>query len=122
MKKKGLCCKDWDDNTGEEGGFSPLEAEILEFMRNSKNPLEFPTKEELVAAGRVDLAEAIVRRGGWLAFGWDLERGSCETHDFDDGGGWSGEIDGKATRASGVASSSSSSSAEDNSYQPARSV
>ncbi|KAK1552061.1 hypothetical protein Q3G72_009753 [Acer saccharum] len=50
-----------------------LEAEILEFMRNSGNPDVFPTKKQLMDAGRMDLVEAIVRQGGWLAFGWDLD-------------------------------------------------
>lgn len=50
-----------------------VEAEIYEFMQNSAKPTDFPTKQELVAAGRADLAEAVVARGGWLAFGWDLE-------------------------------------------------
>lgn len=38
----------------------------------SKKPEVFPTKEELVNAGRTDLAEAIVKKGGWLSMGWDL--------------------------------------------------
>ncbi|KAJ1386019.1 Immunoglobulin-like fold [Sesbania bispinosa] len=54
-------CKDWGKTDGD---FSSLEAEILEFMQNSDNPAAFPTKEDLVAAGRLDLAEAIVRKGG----------------------------------------------------------
>nr|KYP60254.1 5'-AMP-activated protein kinase subunit beta-2 [Cajanus cajan] len=75
---KGLCwscsgflrrCKDW------EGEFSSLESQILEFMQGSDKPGVFPTKEELVAAGRVDLVNAIVNEGGWLAFGWDLNDG-----------------------------------------------
>ncbi|KAL5761879.1 hypothetical protein ACOSP7_018143 [Xanthoceras sorbifolium] len=49
-----------------------LEAEILEFMRNSENPEVFPSKKHLMDAGRMDLVEAVVREGGWLAFGWDL--------------------------------------------------
>ncbi|XP_061351953.1 protein PTST homolog 2, chloroplastic [Gastrolobium bilobum] len=107
-------CKVWDES---EGDFSSLESEILEFMQNSKNPEAFPTKEELVAAGRMDLAEAIVNNGGWLAFGWDLNEGSREIDDFEDEK--SNGIDGNATRrwASGVASSSSA-----NSSQPAKSV
>ncbi|TKY69737.1 PTST protein [Spatholobus suberectus] len=107
---KGLCwscsgflrrCKDW------QGEFSSLESEILEFMQSSDKPEAFPTKEELVAAGRVDLVNAIVNEGGWLAFGWDLNDGSGEIRGFDDRSG--GGIDGNATRASGVGSSSSSS-------------
>ncbi|KAK2636284.1 hypothetical protein Ddye_031076 [Dipteronia dyeriana] len=50
-----------------------LEAEILEFMRNSEKPEVFPSKKQLMDAGRMDLVEAIVRQGGWLAFGWDLD-------------------------------------------------
>lgn len=60
-------CFDWED----EG--SDLEAEILEFMKSSSKPESFPTRIELVEAGRVDLAEAVVSRGGWLSFGWDSE-------------------------------------------------
>ncbi|XP_028792540.1 protein PTST homolog 2, chloroplastic-like isoform X2 [Neltuma alba] len=72
-------CKDWDC----EGDFS-LEAEILEFMKNSKNPTAFPTKKQLIDAGRMDLVDAIIKKGGWLAFGWDLgeeaEEVSGEVH------------------------------------------
>lgn len=49
-----------------------LESEILEFMKKSEKPGVFPSKEELVNAGRVDLVEAIVEKGGWLSMGWDL--------------------------------------------------
>lgn len=62
------CKKDLDS----EGDFA-LEAEILEFMRNSENPKAFPTKKQFMDAGRLDLVEAIARQGGWLAFGWDLD-------------------------------------------------
>ncbi|XP_027361317.1 protein PTST homolog 2, chloroplastic [Abrus precatorius] len=113
--KKGNCywscsrflrrCKD------SEGELSSLESQILEFMQNSDKPEAFPTKEELVAAGRVDLVHAIADEGGWLAFGWDLNDGSSEIHDFEDKGGK--EIDGNETRASGVSSSPS---------QPAKSL
>ncbi|XP_068468035.1 protein PTST homolog 2, chloroplastic isoform X1 [Phaseolus vulgaris] len=111
---KGLCwsctgflrrCKDWD------GEFSSLESEILEFMQSSDKPEAFPTKEELVAAGRVDLVNAIVNEGGWLAFGWEWNGGSSEIggleYNSSDG------IDGNATRASGVSSHSSSSQTDD---------
>ncbi|KAK7307145.1 hypothetical protein VNO77_39956 [Canavalia gladiata] len=114
--KKGLCwscsggflrrCKDW------RGEFSSLESEILEFMQNSDKPQAFPTKEELVAAGRVDLVHAIANEGGWLAFGWDLNGESNQLHGFEDKS--SSEIDGNKTRSSGVAAASSS--------QPAKSV
>ncbi|CAL5355132.1 unnamed protein product [Camellia sinensis] len=60
-------CKGWDSE-GDLG----LEAEILEFMNKSEKPEVFPTKKELVDAGRMDLVEAIVKKGGWLSLGWDL--------------------------------------------------
>lgn len=50
-----------------------LEAEVFEFMEGSGNPCLFPSRQELIAAGRGDLAEAIASRGGWLAYGWDCE-------------------------------------------------
>ncbi|KAK7309559.1 hypothetical protein RJT34_06385 [Clitoria ternatea] len=110
---KGLCwscsgflrrCKDW------EGEFSSLESEILNFMQNSDKPDFFPSKEQLVAAGRVDLVNAIANEGGWLALGWDLNDGSGESLDFEDKS--SGENDGSATRATWGASSSSAQPAE----------
>ncbi|KAG6486021.1 hypothetical protein ZIOFF_054591 [Zingiber officinale] len=55
-----------------------VEAEIYEFMQNSAKPTDFPTKLELVAAGRADLVEAVVAQGGWLAFGWDLDDNEVE--------------------------------------------
>lgn len=61
-------CKSWD---GE--GDSELEAEILEFMKNSEKPEAFPSKRELADAGRMDLVDAVKKRGGWLALGWDVE-------------------------------------------------
>lgn len=62
------CRTDWNS----EGDLA-LEAEILEFMRNSENPEAFPSKKQLMNAGRMDLVEAIARQGGWLAFGWDFD-------------------------------------------------
>ncbi|ERN01352.1 uncharacterized protein LOC18429434 isoform X1 [Amborella trichopoda] len=50
-----------------------LEREIFYFMENSKKPNLFPTKEELIEAGRMDLVDRIVSCGGWLASGWNLE-------------------------------------------------
>ncbi|PKA48364.1 Sucrose nonfermenting 4-like protein [Apostasia shenzhenica] len=41
-------------------------------MEKSANPKKFPSREDLIAAGRDDLAMAIAKEGGWLAFGWDL--------------------------------------------------
>ncbi|XP_021685445.2 protein PTST homolog 2, chloroplastic isoform X2 [Hevea brasiliensis] len=62
------CKKDWES----DGDFA-LEAEILEFMKNSDKPEAFPSKKELIDAGRMDLVEDILKQGGWLASGWDLE-------------------------------------------------
>ncbi|KAM0952129.1 putative AMP-activated kinase, glycogen-binding protein [Dioscorea sansibarensis] len=53
--------------------FEDLEAEVFEFMEASANPGFFPSRQELIAAGRGDLAEAIASRGGWLAYGWDCQ-------------------------------------------------
>lgn len=50
-----------------------LESEIFDFMERSANPSRFPTKEELIAAGRMDLAEAIAAQGGWFTLGWDVD-------------------------------------------------
>uniref|UniRef100_A0A7N0UJN4 AMP-activated protein kinase glycogen-binding domain-containing protein n=1 Tax=Kalanchoe fedtschenkoi TaxID=63787 RepID=A0A7N0UJN4_KALFE len=58
---------------GSRGGDWDLEAEILEFMKGSGKPAAFPSKKELVEAGRMDLVVGIEREGGWLALGWDLE-------------------------------------------------
>ncbi|RDY05217.1 Protein PTST, chloroplastic, partial [Mucuna pruriens] len=93
-------CKDWDVE------FSSLESQILEFMQSSDNPEAFPTKEELVAAGRVDLVNAIVKEGGWLSFGWGLDDGSGEIRGFED------TSEDNATRASGVSSSRTDESVE----------
>lgn len=48
-----------------------LEREILRFMEMSKRPNEFPSRKELLDGGRRDLVYAIVKKGGWMAFGWD---------------------------------------------------
>ncbi|XP_012091962.1 protein PTST homolog 2, chloroplastic isoform X2 [Jatropha curcas] len=50
-----------------------LEAEILEYMKNSEKPEAFPSKKQLIDAGRVDLVEAILTQGGWVASGWDSD-------------------------------------------------
>ncbi|KAJ6771299.1 PROTEIN PTST-like protein 3 CHLOROPLASTIC [Salix koriyanagi] len=42
-------------------------------MNGSKNPEMFPSKKQLVDAGRMDLVEAILKEGGWLALGWDFD-------------------------------------------------
>ncbi|MBA0637746.1 hypothetical protein Godav_024556 [Gossypium davidsonii] len=71
------CCKKGWDNDGDLA----LEADILEFMKNSDKPEAFPSKKELVDAGRMDLVEGIKRQGGWLAMGWDLDDDD-EEHGF----------------------------------------
>ncbi|KAL0447082.1 UNVERIFIED_CONTAM: protein PTST2, chloroplastic [Sesamum latifolium] len=53
-----------------EGG-RELDEEIIEFMEKSEKPKMFPTVEELLSAGRMDLVEAIKKRGGWYSLGWD---------------------------------------------------
>lgn len=50
-----------------------VEEEIYEFMMQSDNPELFPTKEELLAAGREDLVDAMSGQGGWLVLGWDMD-------------------------------------------------
>ncbi|KAH1264476.1 Protein PTST 2, chloroplastic [Glycine max] len=96
-------CKGWN------GEFSSLESEILEFMQSTGKPEVFPTKEELVAAGRVDLVNAIVNEGGWLAYGWDLNGGSGEIRGLEDNSSGGNGIEGNGAQASGVSSSSSQS-------------
>ncbi|XP_078148755.1 5'-AMP-activated protein kinase-like protein isoform X1 [Carex rostrata] len=67
--------RDGEDDAFSSGrAYQKLEEEIFEFMRRSKKPDVFPTKEELIESGKRDLAEAVVAQGGWLAFGWDLEK------------------------------------------------
>ncbi|KAK3026653.1 hypothetical protein RJ639_040680 [Escallonia herrerae] len=61
-------CKGW-----ESDGEAALEAEIMKFMKESEKPEVFPTKKELVEAGRTDLVDGIVREGGWMSLGWDLD-------------------------------------------------
>ncbi|CAL0318285.1 unnamed protein product [Lupinus luteus] len=133
---KVLCKRRKKKNNREECDSSLLEEEILEFMQNSKNPNVFPTREELVAAGRFDLVEAIVKEGGWFTLGWDLnEDVSHEIEDLNEGyreikvfeDGIGNEIDGNnGTWAYGDNSLSSSSddslsSSSDNSSQLDRS-
>eukprot|EP00258_Populus_trichocarpa_P046228 XP_024462247.1 protein PTST homolog 2, chloroplastic isoform X1 [Populus trichocarpa] len=61
--------RDWESC----GSDIALETEILEFMKNSENPLMFPSKKQLIDAGRMDLVDAILKEGGWLALGWDFD-------------------------------------------------
>ncbi|XVF82493.1 hypothetical protein PTKIN_Ptkin16aG0053300 [Pterospermum kingtungense] len=74
------CKKGWDSD-----GDLALEAEILEFMRNTDKPEVFPSKKELVDGGRMDLVERIERQGGWLAMGWDLDADN-QQNAFQEGG------------------------------------
>ncbi|XP_071707682.1 protein PTST homolog 2, chloroplastic-like isoform X3 [Rutidosis leptorrhynchoides] len=62
-----------------------LENEILEFMKCSKNPNDFPTKKELLEGGRIDLVNAIISKGGWLSLGWDNDdQNESENMEFND--------------------------------------
>lgn len=67
-----------------------VEAEIYEFMVRSAKPELFPTRGELLAAGRGDLVDAVAREGGWLAFGWDVDE------EEEDGRVSQGRLDGVA--------------------------
>ncbi|KAL9240888.1 hypothetical protein vseg_015058 [Gypsophila vaccaria] len=87
-------CKRW-----EVEGDSELELKVLEFMKNSKNPQMFPSKRDLVEAGRVDLVEEIVKRGGWMSLGWNNDDNEVKIDDglvesFDFGGEKCGKFDG----------------------------
>ena len=75
-----------------------LEAEIYDFMMKSGNPRDFPSREDLIIAGRMDLVEAIACHGGWLAYGWDV--------DDDDGEERSEEIVGDKISNDGLFSNS----------------
>ncbi|CAA3000122.1 Hypothetical predicted protein [Olea europaea subsp. europaea] len=57
----------------ESDADAELEAEIMEFMDKSEKPSMFPTKEELLKAGRMDLVEAIKKKCGWYSLGWEGE-------------------------------------------------
>lgn len=50
-----------------------LEEEIYGFMEISANPTIFPSKEDLIVAGREDLVRAIAKKRGWMAYGWDSD-------------------------------------------------
>lgn len=45
----------------------------MDFMAKSDKPEMFPTKKELIRAGRIDLVNAIKEKGGWYSFGWEEE-------------------------------------------------
>ncbi|KAI7726813.1 hypothetical protein M8C21_019510 [Ambrosia artemisiifolia] len=65
----GILCKGSLESDSE----LVLEGEILEFMKISRHPNEFPTKKALLDAGRSDLVDAIITKGGWMSLGWDDE-------------------------------------------------
>ncbi|XP_052173298.1 protein PTST homolog 2, chloroplastic [Diospyros lotus] len=73
--EESWCCR---SEGWESEGDSELEAEIFEFMKKSAKPKVFPSKKELADAGRMDLVEAVLKRGGWLSLGWDLDTGKEE--------------------------------------------
>ncbi|XP_024193984.1 protein PTST homolog 2, chloroplastic isoform X2 [Rosa chinensis] len=105
-RKEGGCgfvrrCRDSD----LEGDFA-LEAEILEFMKGSEKPRAFPSKRDLVEAGRLDLVDAIVREGGWLSLGWD----SGDEETAQDSGGFRNWDEGYESSDSDMVSDDSSSS------------
>ncbi|KAL3631112.1 hypothetical protein CASFOL_024096 [Castilleja foliolosa] len=64
------CC--WCKRSEGEGDVE-LEAEIMDFMAKSEKPTMFPTKKELIGAGREDLAVAIEKKGGWYLLGWQKD-------------------------------------------------
>lgn len=72
--RSGVSCEGDMDSESEKD----LDREILMFMKNSRNPNEFPSKEQLLNAGRVDLVNAIAKSGGWLALGWDCDEDEDE--------------------------------------------
>ncbi|KAL9272154.1 PTST homolog 2, chloroplastic-like protein [Drosera capensis] len=73
----------WETKEGDK----EMVAEIVEFMKKSKKPNRFPYKQELIGAGRKDLVDAIVKRGGWMTLGWDEDyaKGSAEGVFVNDG-------------------------------------
>ncbi|KAL8218296.1 hypothetical protein R6Q57_021669 [Mikania cordata] len=73
----GFYCEGYSDSEEE----LDLEREVLVFMKNSRNPNEFPTKKQLLDAGRVDLVDAITKTGGWLALGWDYSEDEIDFND-----------------------------------------
>ncbi|KAL8518820.1 hypothetical protein ACS0TY_009971 [Phlomoides rotata] len=61
----------WCCLCAQSEGDVELEAEIMDFMAKSERPTMFPTKVELMRAGRLNLVDAIKKRGGWYSLGWD---------------------------------------------------
>ncbi|KAH9327324.1 hypothetical protein KI387_007502, partial [Taxus chinensis] len=65
-------------------GNATLEEEVFQFMEESEKPNHFPSKHELLSAGRSDLVARIMTHGGWLAAGWDSEDFSNQATEEDD--------------------------------------
>ncbi|MCO5597881.1 hypothetical protein L7F22_051966 [Adiantum nelumboides] len=70
--KKQEICK-WRLSSYRHDESLDLESQILDFMDQSENPDLFPSRSQLLKAGRFDLVEAILAKGGWMVAGWDLE-------------------------------------------------
>lgn len=70
--RKSFLCRNSVENTKNSSEFD-IEFEIFEFMENSENPNVFPTKRQLLEAGRRDLVQAIETEGGWLTMGWEKD-------------------------------------------------
>ncbi|KAI5079512.1 hypothetical protein GOP47_0004991 [Adiantum capillus-veneris] len=71
VKKQEMC--KWRLNSYRFDESLDLESQILDFMNQSQMPDLFPARSELLRAGRSDLVEAILGKGGWMVAGWDLE-------------------------------------------------
>eukprot|EP01018_Ginkgo_biloba_P021493 Gb_37906 [translate_table: standard] len=75
---------EWEGTVAKLEGNVSLEKEIFEFMQASGKPDDFPTKGDLLRAGRSDLVNAIIAEGGWLTAGWDLDEPDAEIADCED--------------------------------------
>lgn len=130
-------CNSWrclcKGNLESEGEYE-LETAILQFMEKSSKPGQFPSKKELVAAGRFDLVEAIKKKGGWFLLGWesDEENVGAKVTDFDvidfqrrvqgcKGGGSLGENEYESWQSFSYGSNSSSRNSADSISQSASS-
>ncbi|MCO5571901.1 hypothetical protein L7F22_025650 [Adiantum nelumboides] len=71
VKKQEIC--KWRLSSYRHDESLDLESQILDFMDHSENPDLFPSRSQLLKAGRFDLVEAILAKGGWMVAGWDLE-------------------------------------------------
>ncbi|CAL4935304.1 unnamed protein product [Urochloa decumbens] len=87
-------------------GEEELEAAIYDFMRRSAKPGAFPTREELVAAGRADLAAAVASSGGWLSLGWSTAAAAEGPAPRSSGGGHPGYPPATVYRRDGLAPAS----------------